>query len=394
MAAPKPLLKLAIYSGEIPSTTFIERLVCGISQKPCRILLFGVLKSKPSYSKNVKILGYRSHRLFKLLYLLKYTVLLVVFKQQEKRQLDAVLRAKGKSNLYSKVKYYPVLYHRPDVFHVQWAKGIADWMWVQEFGMKLVLSLRGAHINYSPIADQALAVTYRQCFPKVDGFHAVSNAIAKEASNYHAPLSQIRIVKSGLPLNEFPFQIKDFRPHAGLKIVSVGRNHWIKHYQLALDAMGILKQWGTQFQYHLVGVWHDEALCFQRDQLDLKTDVHFSAALSYHAVKTVIQQADVLLLPSLEEGIANVVLEAMALGTLVVSTDCGGMSEIIRHGENGFLVPIRDPKAMAQAILEIAQLTGEDIQKITNQARLDIENNHNSKKMVNDMEHLYQQVLN
>ena len=58
----------------------------------------------------------------------------------------------------------------------------------------------------------------------------------------------------------------------------------------------------------------------------------------YLTVKELIKNADILLLSSVEEGIANVVLEAMALGTLVVSTECGGMNEVIKNNENGFLV--------------------------------------------------------
>ena len=38
----------------------------------------------------------------------------------------------------------------------------------------------------------------------------------------------------------------------------------------------------------------------------------------------------------------------MAIGTLVISTNCGGMHEVISDGKNGFLVPIRSPKLMAE----------------------------------------------
>lgn len=66
--------------------------------------------------------------------------------------------------------------------------------------------------------------------------------------------------------------------------------------------------------------------------------------------------ADVLLLTSWSEGFSNVILEAHACGTPVVSTDCPhGPSEIIVEGETGRLVPVNDHEQMARAALEILQ---------------------------------------
>ena len=53
-------------------------------------------------------------------------------------------------------------------------------------------------------------------------------------------------------------------------------------------------------------------------------------------------QSDCFLLPSITEGIANVVLEAMFLQLPVISSDCGGMKELIKNGYNGFLFNNRD----------------------------------------------------
>ncbi len=66
-----------------------------------------------------------------------------------------------------------------------------------------------------------------------------------------------------------------------------------------------------------------------------------------------IQACDVLANPSLTEGVPNVILEAMALGTPVVATAVGGVPDLIQHGESGLLVPPRDRSALASAIFDL-----------------------------------------
>ncbi|MGV8813793.1 MAG: glycosyltransferase family 4 protein [Gelidibacter sp.] len=389
----KKPLRIAIYSGEIPSTTFIERLITSVADTGAEVILFGALHKQPKYNPRVKVVGYRPTRFSKFWCLFRFTVLLTLFKRAEKKRLETYLKQQQTTDLYTKVKYYPVLWYQPDVFHIQWAKGLDDWMWVQDFGMKLVLSLRGAHINYSPIADSKLAGMYHRNFPKVNGFHAVSEAIALEAGKYGANRAAIRVIKSGLNLEDFAFKLKEFDSNTPLNIVSVGRDHWKKNYRSALDAMFILKQQGVPFQYHIIGVVENEALLFQRAQLGLEKEVSFIEAMPFNRVKEFIQQADVLLLPSVEEGIANVVLEAMALGTLVVSTDCGGMAEVVFPNQTGFLVPVRDAQAMAMALVEVSQLSLEDYRGITFKAREFVERNQSEETMVAGMMEVYERVV-
>ncbi len=63
-------------------------------------------------------------------------------------------------------------------------------------------------------------------------------------------------------------------------------------------------------------------------------------------------KSSVFVLSSLREGIPTVIIEAMACGVPVVSTDCAsGLREIIENRENGFLVPVSDPQKLADAIL-------------------------------------------
>ncbi len=66
-----------------------------------------------------------------------------------------------------------------------------------------------------------------------------------------------------------------------------------------------------------------------------------------------LRASDALLVPSLDEGLPTVVLEAMACGVPVVATDCGGVSEALTDGVEGFLVPPREPEALAAALARL-----------------------------------------
>ncbi len=388
----KKNFKIAVYSGAVPSTTFIERLIKGLAVNGYQIFIFGFRNKKVSSVTNIHYFTYAG-KLSKFFQLTKYSFILSIFKFKDKKKLDAIIYNRKSNSRLLKVKYYPVLYHRPDIFHLQWAKGIEDWIWVQEFGMKLILSLRGTHITISPNANDNWSDLYSKYFPEIDGFHAVSKSMIVEALKYGALASKINVIYSGLDLEQFHFSSKTNKIEM-LNILSVGRTHWTKGYAHAFDAIKILKNKGTKFHYTIVGVKNDEELLFQRSQLDLENEVTFIGELSFAEVLEAIKKADVLLLSSVEEGIANVVLEAMALGTLVVSTDCGGMNEVIFDDKNGFIVPVRNSEAMALALEKVAQLYLEDYQKITKNARKTIEQQHNSEKMIKDMLALYQNTLN
>lgn len=385
-------IKIAIYTGLVPSTTFIERLIQGLAHNGLHVYLFGLQRRQSTPLKNVFHFTY-TKKFSKLFILIKYSFLLTLFKARDKRKLDAFIANQIKNSIQLKIKYYPVLYHRPDIFHLQWAKSIADWLWVQEFGIKLIVSLRGAHINYSPIANPEWAVIYKNLFPKVDGFHAVSKAISEEAVKYNAVKSKIHLVYSGLELDEMPFQLKKLDVSKPLAILSLGRAHWIKGYSYALDAMNLLEKDTIDFNYTLVGVENDEELLYKRSQYKLENKITFKGTLSFTEIVKEIREADVLLLPSVEEGIANVVLESMALGTLVISTDCGGMNEVIIDGENGFLVPVRDHEAIANKLKKVSELPLSTYQQITKAARVTIENQHSYEKMNSGMQTLYQKIL-
>jgi len=116
------------------------------------------------------------------------------------------------------------------------------------------------------------------------------------------------------------------------------------------------------------------------------------AFLGYRAdMPEVISALDVYVLPSLWEGLPLALLEAMAIGKPIVATRVGGNPEVVEHGVNGFLVPPRDPGALAEHILRA--LDDEDFRRRAEQANARrFAREFSLEAMVRAHEQLYEEV--
>jgi glycosyltransferase involved in cell wall biosynthesis len=72
-----------------------------------------------------------------------------------------------------------------------------------------------------------------------------------------------------------------------------------------------------------------------------------------HDVEEIMPIFDIFVLPSLNEGMGRVLVEAMAAGKPVVASQVGGIPDLVQHGENGLLVPPGDEQALAEAIRQL-----------------------------------------
>jgi glycosyltransferase involved in cell wall biosynthesis len=346
-------LQVTLYTGELPTTTFIERLAVTLAMEGVQVTLVGKIKKRyRSPHKGVKIIGFNQGLYGALQMCWRYLRLRLFFSSRY-RQVRLKLSGSpfaGGGQFQQWQRALPMLLNLPQIFHVQWTRHVDEWVWLKPFGVKLMVSLRGSHVNYSPLADKALAHMYKAVLPQYDGFHAVSKAIAREGEQWGVVPAKTKVIYSGLPAGKFPEGGMSGR-NKGFRILVVGRMHWVKGYHYLFDTITILK--GRKFPVTvtlLASGEMPEELLYQVHSLDLKDGLHWIKGLPHEKVLEQMREHDVLVLPSVEEGIANVVLEAMSVGLPVISTDCGGMREVIESGSNGLLVPVRNPKALADAI--------------------------------------------
>jgi glycosyltransferase involved in cell wall biosynthesis len=109
-------------------------------------------------------------------------------------------------------------------------------------------------------------------------------------------------------------------------------------------------------------------------------------------MRSIYQEADILVLTSEHEGTPNVILEAMACGLPVVATRVGGVPDIIQDGLTGFLVPKDDENAQLRVLLELVHNT--DLRtRIGAAAQAYVETHHSLSQLPIWLQQLYEAVL-
>ncbi len=94
------------------------------------------------------------------------------------------------------------------------------------------------------------------------------------------------------------------------------------------------------------------------EELGIAGKVTFTGRLTPEEIVELYRRADVLVNPSTVDNSPNALLEALAAGVPIVSTNAGGIPYLVEHGRTAWLVPVNDPEAMARAILALLQNDG------------------------------------
>jgi glycosyltransferase involved in cell wall biosynthesis len=153
--------------------------------------------------------------------------------------------------------------------------------------------------------------------------------------------------------------VQRFRPggsparNGSVRLLYVGRLTYQKGVDVLIQALHKLAS-KIQFEVELVGDGNARRPLERMVQkFGLAERLHFTGWLDQTEIPQRYQQADIFVLPSRDEGMANVILEAMASGLPVIATSIAGNVELVQHGENGLLVTPDDPEQLADALLAL-----------------------------------------
>ena len=176
------------------------------------------------------------------------------------------------------------------------------------------------------------------------------------------------------------------------RFVCVGRLSSQKGHLVLLAATRNLAEQGVDFQLVFAG---DGELRSQIEaeicQYKLTDKVQITGWISGTKVRDEIQAARALILPSFAEGLPVVIMEAMALERPVIATFIAGIPELVRQGQDGWLVPAGDPVALADAIKTCLETPSDAIKRMGTAARERVLKEHNVDTEALKLQKLFQQ---
>ena len=244
-----------------------------------------------------------------------------------------------------------------DVVHFHTARAHALAPLSRGRGARLVVTRR---MDYVPAGGPYVRFLYNRA---VDAVIAISEGVRAALVRVGVRTERIRVVPSGIDAARLaapPHARAAVRREWGLgdedvAVVVVGALEARKGHAVLLAAAAALAPAAPRLRYVFCGEGRQaEALARAAAALDGAVEmVGFR-----RDVAACLAAADVVALPSLQEGLGVAALEAMAAGRPVVASRVGGLAEAVVHEETGLLVPPGDPTALATALARLARDPG------------------------------------
>lgn len=210
----------------------------------------------------------------------------------------------------------------------------------------------------------------RYAFRHADALRSISQATENQLAN-HAPGTPIVRFITWTDIDVFIQAPRLTAPSASRDAVFAGVLVPGKGVHILLDAFAQIKAPGANLI--LVGAAQNAdyaaALHEQAARLQIADRVKFVGSLPQHELARHFGAARVMVLPTLSEGLGRVIVEAMACGTPVIASRVGGIPELIRDGENGWLVPPGDVDALAGALHRALGIPSAEIEAVGQRAR-------------------------
>ena len=221
-----------------------------------------------------------------------------------------------------------------------------------------ILSLRGSDVpgqhGRLKLDYKVLAPVMRAIWNRASGLVACSEGLRERALEF-LPSASIQVIPNGVDLDRF--HPSDGEPYTGqgpLRLLTVGRLSVTKRVEMLVDAVEGLLKGHVAVRLTVVGGGALEPGLRRRvADRGLGQWIELAGRVNADRVPDLYREHDVFVSATLQEGMSNAMLEAMASGLPIVTTRCEGVEELI--ADNGMVVGCASAEAMAGAIRELAQ---------------------------------------
>lgn len=219
---------------------------------------------------------------------------------------------------------------------------------------------------------------------------ANSRAAIQFALDYGLSASRLFFLPNAIESDLFSFEPK---PDSGeIRLLTVGRLEEQKRIDRFLRVVADVKNRSAKPVKVIIAGEGSlrKQLKAQSVEFGMNGEVEFRGLVSDMA--SLYREADVFVLTSDWEGTPNVVLEAMAAGLPVLSTNVGGVPDIVTHGQTGLLADPQDERRLAALLIELIS-NSQFRRELGQNARIHIENNHSLNGLPAHLSNLYQLAL-
>ncbi|MEI6562365.1 MAG: glycosyltransferase [Verrucomicrobiota bacterium] len=288
---------------------------------------------------------------------------------------------------------------RADLMHVYFGHtGVHLRSFLQWWEQPSLVSFHGADVM--PRAHQPKYLDgMQELFTLVPLVLARSESLAERLKAIGCPAEKIRLNRTGIPLAEFPLVERPTPADGAWHFVQTCRLIAKKGLRTALQAFADFRRDYPKATFSIVGEGPmREELCKLVGELGLTDAVAFPGFLNQAQLNALYARAHLFLHPSEltekqdQEGIPNSMLEAMSTGLPVAATLHGGIPEAVRDGVTGFLVPERDPQALASALRRFVQ-SPETLQKMGRAASQSVQAEFEQSRAVAKLEACYDEAI-
>ncbi|MBI5788221.1 MAG: glycosyltransferase family 4 protein [Candidatus Schekmanbacteria bacterium] len=216
--------------------------------------------------------------------------------------------------------------------------------------------------------------------------------------NKGIPADKIQVIYSGIDTKRFQLAAKplSLRAEWGVKpdekligIVAVLRNKKGHRFLIRAAAAILNRHPKTKFVFVGSGPKEQE---IKEEIAQKKLDRYFILAGKRDDIPEVLNSLDVFVLPSQMEALGQAIIEAMAAGLPVVASRVGGIPELVREGETGFLVPPEDSNALAGAIIKLLNQP-QTARQMGLAGQKTVQENFDYHQMIGNTERLYRSLL-
>lgn len=244
--------------------------------------------------------------------------------------------------------------------HFAWPDGYGATLLGRWLNVPVTITLRGTEVPHSK--DSVKRTRILQALSRAVRVFAVADSLKRHVVGLGARAEKIQVVGNGVDTERFVEENQaEARERFDLPVdaqvlVTVGGLVERKGFHRVIDLMPALLEEFPQLYYLVVGGacaegdWR-ERLESQASELDVRDRVLFIGAVAPDDLRWPLSAADIFVLPTSNEGWANVFLEAMACGLPVVTSDVGGNPEVVCNDELGTIVPFGHPQLLLKALV-------------------------------------------